>query len=175
MWRRGHNRQEAGGQSLIEAVAAVAVIMIVLTGLISALVYSMANTRFARSKAESNRYAEEAIEWLRVQRDSADSWIYFYDFSAPKPGCRYYCPTEPLSGLNMGGLINYQQSDLNACLDAVNKINDTNYIRVIGLCSDGVSNDKVEATVGVYWRTGRCQSGSFCYHSTIVTEYTNWQ
>src|SRR3989344_1893990 len=65
------------GQSLVEAIIASVVISLVLVGLISAITFSLANAQFAKNKALANKHGQEAIEWLRNQRDTS-GWVLFY-------------------------------------------------------------------------------------------------
>lgn len=65
------------GQSLLEVIVGVGIVTIVLVGLISVITVSLANAQFSRSRTQANKYAQEASEWLRGQRDEM-SWADFY-------------------------------------------------------------------------------------------------
>mgnify|MGYP001611356609 CR=1 FL=1 len=68
------------GQSLVEVVMTISVIVLVLVGLISAVTVGLANAQFARNKAQATKYSQEAVEWLRSQRDAG--WTSFYNRSS---------------------------------------------------------------------------------------------
>lgn len=57
------------GQTLFEVVVAVSVAVLVITGILTAVALSLANAEFARRQAEATRYGQEAMEWLRLERD----------------------------------------------------------------------------------------------------------
>ncbi len=57
------------GQSLFEVVLALGVITAITVGIVSLTVSSMRNASFSKNKTLAGRYAQEATEWLRNQRD----------------------------------------------------------------------------------------------------------
>lgn len=63
------------GQSLFEVVLAVAVIALIVISIVAASTSSIRNASFARNKALATRFAQEAVEWLRGQRDA--NWVIF--------------------------------------------------------------------------------------------------
>ena len=58
------------GQSLFEVVLALGVITAILVGVGSLSVNAIRNASFSKSKTLSGRFAQEATEWLRRQRDT---------------------------------------------------------------------------------------------------------
>lgn len=78
------------GQSLFEVVLAIAVLTLVLGGLVSLATVSVRNSTFSRNETLSSKYAQEASEWLRSERDNdIDLFILKANpaFDIPK----YYC------------------------------------------------------------------------------------
>ena len=63
------------GQTLFEVVVAVSVAVLIITGILTAVILSSANAEFARRQAEATRYGQEAMEWLRLERDNG--WSSF--------------------------------------------------------------------------------------------------
>ena len=57
------------GQSLIEVLTALAVVLLVLVALIRATTMSMRSGSFSKAQAQASTYAQEAIEWIRAERD----------------------------------------------------------------------------------------------------------
>lgn len=57
------------GQSLFEVVLALGVIAAITVGIVSLTVSSIRNAAFSKNKTLAGRYAQEAIEWLRSERD----------------------------------------------------------------------------------------------------------
>jgi len=64
------------GQSLIEAVATLGIILLILTGIITATTYSIRNSNYAKTQSQATKYATELTEWFRSQRDDQD-WATF--------------------------------------------------------------------------------------------------
>jgi len=58
------------GQSLFEVVLALGVITAITVGIVSLTVSSMRNASFSKNKTLAGRYAQEATEWLRSERDA---------------------------------------------------------------------------------------------------------
>lgn len=65
------------GQSLFEVVIAIGVIGIIIAGVVSLAAGSIRNSTFSRNNSLATRYAQEAIEWMRGERDA--DWVTFYN------------------------------------------------------------------------------------------------
>ena len=65
-------RKKLSGQSLLEVIVALAVTTLVLTSLVSATVVSVRNARFAKNQSLATKYAQEALERVRIYRDQSD-------------------------------------------------------------------------------------------------------
>lgn len=57
------------GQSMIEVLAALAVVIIVLVGLVGGVTYSVRNASFARDQSLATQSAQKLIEEAREKRD----------------------------------------------------------------------------------------------------------
>ena len=58
------------GQSLFEVVLALGVITAITVGIVSLTVSAIRNAAFSKNKTLAGRYAQEATEWLRSERDT---------------------------------------------------------------------------------------------------------
>lgn len=58
------------GQSLFEAIVALAISALIIVAVVSLVSNSIRNSSFSRNKTLASRYAEQATEWLRGQRDA---------------------------------------------------------------------------------------------------------
>lgn len=58
------------GQALFEMVIVIGILLLILGGIVLALTRSIKNTTFSDESATASRYAQEAIEWIREQRDT---------------------------------------------------------------------------------------------------------
>lgn len=81
------------GQSLMELVVVIAVIVIVIGALVFATIASLRNSTFAKNQAQATKLAQEGIETVRTGRDrnspiinisGVDSW------SGPEPFWTYH-------------------------------------------------------------------------------------
>lgn len=57
------------GQSLFEVVLALAVVTLITVGIIILTTDSIKNSSFSKNKTLASRFAQEAIEWIRKERD----------------------------------------------------------------------------------------------------------
>lgn len=58
-----------GGQSLMELVVVIAVIIIVIGALVFATIASLRNAAFSQNQAQATKLAQEGLEWVRTGRD----------------------------------------------------------------------------------------------------------
>lgn len=65
-----YSLRSKSGQTLFEIVVALAVIVLVVTGLVVVITTSLRNANFAKNQAEATRLAQDATEWIRAQRDA---------------------------------------------------------------------------------------------------------
>jgi len=67
------------GQSLFEVVIAVGIIGLIITAVVILATSSIRNTTYSRNKSLATRYSQEAVEWLRGQRDT--NWLNFHNYA----------------------------------------------------------------------------------------------
>ena len=58
------------GQSLFEVIVALAVITLIVVTVVAVAGTSIRNVSFARNNEHATRFSQEAIEWVRSERDS---------------------------------------------------------------------------------------------------------
>lgn len=121
------------GQSLIEVMVAVSISMVVLVGLLSITSLGLTNSELSRNKTRGNEYAQEAVEWLRGQRDA--NWNTFYT-RAPGTYCLNTLAWQ--SGACSAGTVINDQYDL--------------FTRQITLTPNGI--DRVTVVVTVRFPSG---------------------
>ena len=135
------------GQSLIEVLTALAVVLLVIVALIRATTTSMKGSDFSKSQALATRYGQEAIEWIRAERDK--SW----DNLADGTYCLKSSPIESWPGQGDCGDEDYLEG--------------TKFKRQATLTKDG---EKVKVDVIVSW-----QDSSGEHQSKLTTYLTNWR
>lgn len=73
-----YNNTIQQGFSIVELLVAIAVVALVFVAIMSAVTYSLRNSRFSKEKAVSIRLAQESIEWTRRQRSDL-GWSFLFD------------------------------------------------------------------------------------------------
>ena len=135
------------GQSLIEVVVALGVVLLVVIALVQAVTTSIKSADRAKKTAQAASYAQEGMENIRAYRDA--SWITFWgaangskrDLSVSTPGAP--CPTNP----NISGIP---------------------FIRCVKM--EQIAADKVKATVTVDW-----SDSNGTHTSQLISYFTKWQ
>lgn len=69
------------GQSLVEVVAGLAVMMIVILSLVAVTTVAVRNANFSRNQTLATKYAQEGIEEARNLRNTQAETIFFVDGS----------------------------------------------------------------------------------------------
>lgn len=141
------------GQSLFEVVVALAISTLVIIAVVSLAALSIRNTDFSKNKTLASKYAQDATEWLRGQRD-AD-----FDAFASNTVTNAWCLRT----------LSFTQSGV---CNSSSKIDETVFFREVtftnGLTPEGET--VIEARVRVYWVDAQ---GS---HEVInSTDYTDWR
>lgn len=116
---------------MLEVIVALAAAMLVILGLVRVTIVSMRNSRFAKNQALATQYAQEAMEWIRTQRD--EDWSLLVIDT--------YCLSDDLDWI------------VNPSCDYTL---DTVFKRVAVLTADG--DEKFQVDVTVSWDSGAHQS-----------------
>ena len=74
------NRKNAG-QTLVEAIIAVSVVLLLVTGLVAGTSASLKSSQSGRSRDQAVKLAEEGLEYARSLRDSSWSTLTAYSGS----------------------------------------------------------------------------------------------
>ena len=69
-------KHQQRGQSLVEVMAALAVLVIVILALTRVVITSIRNTNFAKDRALATKYAQEAMETVRRHHEE-NNWPQF--------------------------------------------------------------------------------------------------
>lgn len=145
--------EKKNGQSLVEVVASIGIILLILTGIITATTYSVRNARFAKNQSQATKFANEVKEWLRSQRDELD-WNTFYSEKATGgEGFTYCFNQETLSWPEVGPCSGYDLKGM--------------FKRQVVLKQ--IASDQVLVTINVFWQA---ESGE--HKSTLETYLTQW-
>lgn len=138
------------GQSLFELVVAVVVVGIILVALVGLVTKSISNATFSRNKTLATRYVQDAMEWMRVERDT--DWEIFRD--------RIPVVTQTFCMQNL----TWTAGECN--LD--DYISGTFFVREVVLTRE--NDNEVDAAVVVSWK-----GPSGMHESRATTRFTNWR
>lgn len=141
-------RKFTKGQSLFEVVVAIGMMAAILVGIVSLAAMALRNSSYSKNKTLANRYAQEATEWLRRERDTDFTLLQGHVQVFP------WC------------LTNLDWSKPSACSPDSDFIPSTILLRDVSL----TGTDPITATVRVYWNDGQG------YHEVkSVTYFTDWR
>jgi len=140
------------GQSLFEVVLALGVITAITVGIVSLTVNAIRNAAFSKNKTLAGRYAQEATEWLRNERDN--DFAVFETHAQTTLWC--------FSGLNWNKIGDCGGPD---------KIMDTPLLREVAFSTNLISGKTViEASVRVYW-----DDAQGAHEVRSVTSFSDWR
>ncbi len=74
------------GQMLLEVVLALAIVTVVMVALVQLSTRSIKNSDFSRSQTEATSYANEAMEWIRTDRNTK-GWGAWWNDHPCGPTC----------------------------------------------------------------------------------------
>ncbi len=137
------------GQTLIEIVVAIGVVVLLVTGLVAGATVTLKAAQYAREKSLAVRYSQEAFEIVRKLRDSG--WETFLTYGSA--GGIIWC-------LDKAG--SWTQSAVNCPVNI-----DTIYTRTVVFTW---ADPKMKADVSVVWT-----DGTRTYRVDQTTYFTQWQ
>ena len=140
------------GQSLFEVVLALAVAALIIIAIVALATISIRNANFSRDQSLTTRHAQEAIEWLRGQRD--EDWDAFYDRAT----------TTSLWCLKS---LFWTDAKIGEC-GSSDFISDTIFKREISFTILNASN--IDTAVKVYW-----EDAQGLHETKTVTTFTDWR
>lgn len=137
------------GQSIFEVILALGLIALVLLSIVAVAGISVKNSSFSKNNTLAVRYSEEALEWIKQQKE--ENWTDFYDNTQNSTWC----------------LRSLSWNIANEC-EYSHYIPDTELKREV-VFSNRLTTS-VQATIKVYWT----DAGG--YHEAVSdTILTNWK
>lgn len=143
-------KHRSNGQTLLELVISIGVVVFVMLGLVTAVILSLHTGQSSRNRSSGVKYAQEGVELVRQYRDG-HTWDTFMNYVGI--GGATWC-------LNKSGV--WSAVGGNAC-DVIDGI----YTRLVTL----TWNDPlVHVAIDVSW-----QDGAQIVHSQLDTYLTKWK
>ena len=146
------------GQSLIEALLALSVVGIILSGITVIVTSSLNNAGYGRNQSLATQYAQEGVEVLRKIRNSDYSVFAGYNanYCLGKGAVNLGSPTAACTSANVDNIFIRSVKIENSASPPA---------PAPGRCAVNVSR----ATVTVSWNDSKCSGGSFCHKSQIIS------
>lgn len=139
------------GQTIIEAVVALATILLIIAAIAVVIVNALYNSQFIRNQNTANKYAQQGMEFIKNLQQNDLSSFALYDGGT-------YCIDTTVT-----------PSVLTSSCDAINAASPKRTIDFIrGSSECGTTETKV--TVIVSWSSTKCPSNNtFCHRSELVS------
>lgn len=142
------------GQTLIEAIAALAFATVIISAIALAIITSLDNATFSKNQNLATHYAQEGMDIMRQQSET--DWATFDS----KKG-NTYCLSQSSTKLDAES----------TCLNTPNITNLIGFIRKVnidaGAGCGGVGN---KVTISVYWSDGKCRDTGNPYCHNVVLD-----
>jgi len=135
------------GQTLIETLAAIAIITVVITAMGISVTTALSNAEFNQNETLATKYAQQGTEIMQQIRD--DNYPVFQTYNG------IYC-------LSKG------QTSLGSVQSGCTVPNVDKFIRSIQIQQNACANNVSKVTVTVSFTDGKCQSNTYC-HSEVDT------
>ena len=159
------------GQTLIEALVAIAIGVVVLTALTSASLVAMSASGHAKNKVLASRYTQEAQEWIRFRRDQ-EGWDDFYTNLGGLPAT-FCIPTIDYDLISQSYYkLGYDQFKSSVCTDQTEKLDNFFFRNAYFVVSEA---DQVKVSVITKWPGSQCPGSDFCNESISETYLSKWQ
>ncbi len=144
------------GQTIVEAVVALAAVFTIVAAITIAITNSLNNSQFVKNQNLANKYAQQGMEHMRrVQAEEIDIFA------------------------TLNGDYAYGENDLQLSPGATEQVNIGNsHIRNINITTDespcleedGDALNLKKVTVVVQWSSGKCGAEErFCHNTTLVS------
>lgn len=139
------------GQTIIEAVVALSIILLIISAIAIVIVNALYNSQFIRNQNTANKYAQQGMEFVKNLQQNNLSSFALYDNGT-------YCIDTTLS-----------PSALTSICDTINAGSPKRTIDFIRGSSE-CSTIETKVTVTVKWSSTKCpSSNTFCHQSKLIS------
>ncbi|MBP7832502.1 MAG: prepilin-type N-terminal cleavage/methylation domain-containing protein [Candidatus Levybacteria bacterium] len=160
------------GQTMIEALIALSIILTIMSATTVAVVTSLNNANFIKEQTQANKLAQEGMEYLRyqitnnIQVGSNDAFATYSTYNNAYGRCMtpsftmttwapstFICPASELIEGKFSRTVRFTTTQCDT--------------------SGAVFTNGLRAIVTVYWRDGKCTSSSYCHSQEVTSCFTN--
>jgi len=143
------------GQSLFELVLSFAVVTLIVVGIVSAATIAIRNAAYSRNKTLADRYLQEALEWLRSEKNKN-----YTDFQSHTSISQWCLKSLDSDWVWIGAICQPGQEITGTMM--------RRELTFSKFTKDG--KEVIETKVVVYWTDAQGR-----HESSAVTDFTNWQ
>lgn len=137
------------GETLIEALGAMAIIVVVITAVASSVITSLSNAKSNENATTATKFAQQGIEQIRQIRNR--NYADFADYEGK------YCLGE-------------NQTTLGNSQSTCPTPNIGSFIRMVEINqTQGCSKDTAHVKVTVSYTDGKCSGGTYCHNQVFET------
>lgn len=143
------SKENRRGQTILEVILALAIIVVVLVGLVRIATVAVRNTSSSQSEALTARYGTEVSEWLKSNRDNL-GWVRFASNLAPYQILnKKWCLTGPLIPND-----NFQNSFTSSCGYIQGTNNLTRTVQISQTTKLSSRDQSIDFTIDITWNDG---------------------
>ncbi len=154
-------KNNSRGQTLVEAIIALTVLVVIITAIAALTLNSISNSIFLRSQDTANKFAQEGMDFLSTQKKQD-----YTTFSAmPNDN---YCLSYSSSRNPQWPLVSGSGA---ACLNS-----NTTFTHEVNILSGGCVTAGVvgiQVTLSVGWTDSKCLGGAYCHRAKLQSCFTN--
>ncbi len=153
--------KDESGQTIIEAVIALAAISVIVTAITIAVLNAVNNSQFVKSQNLANKYAQQGMEYVRsVQAENIEDFANFGDITYSFGGNDSVLTPGKSAFVNVGS----------AHIRNIDFIDDVTPCLGTGAGGADLKLNLTKVTVVVNWSSGKCKSDDrFCHNTTLVS------
>lgn len=159
---------EITGQTLVEVLIAISVVLVIMSSITMAVISAINNATAGKNQVLATHYAQEGMEI--VKQLQINNYKTFNSLAGR------YCLAQSCATLatSVGSCGSNSNGNVANCSQ---NVNNNFFIRQIDILAAGSAQAKcvntIQATVSVLWADGKCATGTFCHTEQVISCFSN--
>lgn len=160
--KRKKYQYDSRGQTLLEALIALTVLVIILGAVATAILTSINNSSYIKQQAQANKLAQQGMEYIRDKisnnTTNPSAFVTYAGYVGSARCLGAISPPAPMSATSCGMVANIPP-----------------FMREVTFSSGascGIAANGLSVTVSVYWTSGKCTT-SFCNSQKVTSCFIN--
>lgn len=160
------------GQTLIEALIALSIIVVIMSGTTVAVISSLNNAGTVKDQSQANKVAQQGMEYIRDQIVNNNMFTTYSTYNNAR-----------CMDTNYGMAVQvYTASNPEAYCSDVQFLVDGKFMRTVSFWTSrcaydpsGVANftDGIKVTVRTYWKDSKCGNNKYCHNQELISCFIN--